>query len=136
MEKWRMCFLIWCLQTYYRNSIYFLHESIFICVNYHHLLYLIIRICRAVFMMMFFLITIKIFIFCEMSFLFIWFSRSILCVNNINIHEIIIRNRQIWRCENNRLKVLLSIWLLILWNLIKTEIFINLLTQSSEFSEN
>ena len=114
----------------------FFMRAFFICVDCYHLLYLTIRIHKTILIMIFFLITIKTFIFCETSFLFIWFSRSILCMNSINIHEIVCKNRQIQKCENNRLRISLSIWLSILLSLIETEIFINSLTQSSKFSKN
>ena len=127
IKKWRMCSLIWCFQTHHKNDICFFCENIFVCIDCYYLLYLTVRICRAILMTMFFLIIIKTFIFCETSFSFIWFSRSILCASSIDIHEIVCKDKQIQKYRNNKLKVLLSIWLLISWSLIETEIFINLL---------
>src|SRR5436190_1778138 len=72
-----------CFHTYFMSIIYvdflllffrvfcFLCDSVFIHVNHYHLSYLTVRICETILMMMFSLITIKTFIFCEMSFLFI-----------------------------------------------------------------
>ena len=136
MKKWKMCFLVWCLQTHHKNDIHFFHESIFVCVDCYYLSYLTVRICKAILMIMFFLIAIKTFIFCETSFLFIWFDRNVLCANDIDIHEIMCRDRQIQKCESDKLRISLSIWLLILWNLIEIKIFINLLTQNSKFDKN
>ena len=136
MKKWRTHSLIWYFQTHHRNSIHLFCESIFICVNHYHLSYLTVKICKTILMTMFFLITIKTFIFCEISFSFIWFDRDVLCTDDVDIHEIMCKNRQIQKCESSRSKISLSIWLLISWSLIETEIFINSLTQNSKLSKS
>ena len=127
MKKCKTYSLLQCFWAYYKCDICFSYKSIFIHIDCHHLLYLTVRICRAIFMTIFSLTAIKTFIFYEMSFSFIWSDRDILCANNVDIHEIVCRNKQIQKCENDRLKILLNIWLLISWSLIETKIFINLL---------
>ena len=59
MKKWRMYFLVWCFQTHYKNNIHFFCESIFVCIDCHCLLYLTVRICRAILMTMFFWLQLK-----------------------------------------------------------------------------
>ena len=108
-KKWRMCFLVYYLQTYYRNDIYFFYESIFVCVDHCCLSYFIVEICRAISVTMFFLTAIKTFILCETSFSFIWFDRNVLCASSIDIYEIMYKNKQIQKCENNRLKISLNV---------------------------
>ena len=136
MKKWRTCSLVWCFWIYHKNNIYFFHESIFVHIDCYYLSYFIVRIYRAIFITMFFLITTETFIFYEMSFLFIWSNRNVLCVNDVDIHEIVCKDEQIQKCKSNKLRVSLSIWLLISWNLIEIKIFINLLTQNSKFDKN
>ena len=58
-KKWRACFLVWCFQTHHRNNIHFFCESIFVCIDCHCLLYLTVRICRAILMTMFFWLQLK-----------------------------------------------------------------------------
>ena len=136
MKKCKICSFFWCFWACYKCSICFSCWNIFVQIDYYYLLYFIIRICRTVFIIIFFLITVKIFIFCEIIFSFIQSDRNVLYLCNINIHEIMYKDRWVQEYWDDKLKNSLSVWLFVLWNLIEMKIFINLLIENDKFCKN